>query len=57
MRSEQTVKLKQNLAGMYDVTIEDKHGRIKPINNLRFNVAIKMIEEELYKGEAHEERD
>lgn len=57
MKSEQTIKLKQNLAGMYDVTIEDKHGRIKTINNLRFNVAIKMIEEELYKGEAHEERD
>ena len=57
MRSEQTIRLKQNLAGMYDVTIEDKHGRIKTINNLKFNVAIKMIEEELYKGEAHEERD
>lgn len=57
MRSEQTGRLKQNLAGMYDVTIEDKHGRIKTINNLKFNVAIKMIEEELYKGEAHEERD
>ena len=57
MKSEQTVKLKRNLAGMYDITVEDKHGRIKTINNLRFNVAIKMIEEELRKGELDEERD
>ena len=57
MKSEQIVRLKQNLSGLYDVTIEDKHGRIKTINNLQFNVAIKEIEKELYKGEADEKRN
>ena len=57
MISEQTVKLRQNLAGLYDITLEDKKGRIKQINNLRFEVAIKMIDEELYKGEFNEKRD
>lgn len=57
MISEQTVKLRQNLAGLYDVTLEDKKGRIKQINNLTFKVAIKMIEDELYKGEFNEKRD
>lgn len=57
MISEQTVKLRQNLAGLYDVTLEDKKGRIKTINNLTFPVAIKMIDEELTKGELDEERN
>ena len=57
MKSEQIVRLKQNLSGLYDVTVEDKHGRIKTINNLQFNVAIKEIEKELYKGEADEKRN
>ena len=57
MKSEQIVRLKQNLSGLYDVTIEDKPGRIKAINNLQFNVAIKEIEKELYKGEADEKRN
>lgn len=57
MISEQTVKLRQNLSGLYDITLEDKKGRIKQINNLKFEVAIKMIDEELYKGEFDEKRD
>ena len=57
MISEQTVKLRQNLSGLYDITLEDKKGRIKQINNLTFKVAIKMIEDELYKGEFDEKRD
>lgn len=57
MRSEQTVRLRQNLTGLYDVTIENRHGEIKTFTNLRFNVAIKKMEEELYKGEANEERN
>ena len=60
MKSEQTVKLKQNLSGLYDVTIEDKKGRIKSINNLTFEVALKIIDEELWnfaKEQINEERD
>ena len=57
MMSEQTVKLRQNLSGLYDVTIEDKKGRIKTHNNLSFNVAIRMIEEELSRGVIDEKRD
>ena len=57
MRSEQTVKLRQNLTGLYDVTIENIHGEINTFTKLRFNVAIKKMEEELYKGEADEERN
>lgn len=57
MTSEQTIKLNQNILGLYDMTIENKHGEIKRFNNLTFGVAIRVMEEELYKGEADEERD
>lgn len=57
MTSEQTVKLKQNSLGLYNMTIENKHGEVKKFTNLTFGTAIRVMEEELYKGEMNEERD
>ena len=57
MITEQTVKMKQNLSGTYDVTIEDKKGRVKTIHNLTFERAIKTIGMELNEGEVDEKGD
>jgi len=51
MKSEQTVRLKQNLSGLYDLTIEDKLGKVTKVTNLTFEEAIRVMEKELAKNE------